>query len=581
MIIIKGYSNDQGVNRLKLRTKTLITVLLFSLLIFAALQAVTFCILKPSFTNIENQETIQKVNQAITILNYTISDMAVKVADYSWWDDSYSFAQNKNSNYLSTNFVDSTFQNLNLNLVMIVNNQNNLLYCQSFDTQEGANVTTAQETINNLVSDSKIWQFQSLGQTNSGLITIEGKPMLIASAPILTSNLQGPAMGGMVFGRYLDKQEITQLTKLVDFDFSLTTISEFKSLQENIQVANSLLSNHSFAIKEVSSEAISGYTILNDVHSTPMFVLEITQDRTVYQQSVLVVNVFLVATIAIAGFFGLFLHFLLRREIVKPMSKLAASVEEISVDPESALAIAPEHFSEEVVVVTNAVRDTLMKKLEGMNEVSRMVAHDLRNPLSGIRNATFILKKRYSSAMSENDLSLLQTIDDCVVYSDGIVQNLLEYSSEIKLDKIYVDPKKLIDSILSKSVIPNNINLINGVNDDLSVRVDPTKIERVFTNIITNGVDALQKGGALIITSKKTKDFVQIDFSDTGIGISKKDIEKIWVPFYTTKAKGMGIGLSICKRLVDAHGGKILVQSTEGKGTCFSIFLPTEQKYEN
>jgi signal transduction histidine kinase len=559
----------------KLRTKTLITVLFFSLLFFAALQSVKFFVLQPSFTNLERKETIEEINQTINILNYSISDMAVKVTDYASWDDSYHFAQSENKDYLSNNFADSTFENLELNLVMIVNSKTNLLYCQSFDLQQSVEIPTTQETIDNLVSDNKIWQFQSLDNTNSGVIVFNGKPMIIASAPIITSDLQGPIMGGMLFGRYLDNQVITELTKLVGFNFSLSTISDFNSVQGNEQIADSLFSNQeAYVVKEKNSETISGYSVLNDVHSSPMFVLEITLERIIYQQSVLVGNIFLIAAIAIALFFGLLLHFLLKREVVNPMSKLAASIEEISINPESTLPANPKYVSEEVVVVTNAVRNTLKRKLEGMNEASRMVGHDLRNPLSGIRNATFIIKKRYGAEMDETGQAMLQTIDDCVLYSDRIVQNLLDYSSEIKPDKIEAYPKKLIDSVLSKCVIPNNINIINGVSDELTVRVDPNKIERVFTNLIVNSVDAMQTGGTIIVSGKKTGEFVQIDFSDTGSGIPKKVLEKIWTPFFTTKAKGMGIGLSICKRIVDAHEGKIEILSTEGKGTTFSIFLP-------
>jgi signal transduction histidine kinase len=67
---------------------------------------------------------------------------------------------------------------------------------------------------------------------------------------------------------------------------------------------------------------------------------------------------------------------------------------------------------------------------------------------------------------------------------------------------------------------------------------------------------------------------VKIAFSDSGVGMSKEVLEKLWTPFFTTKAKGMGVGLSICRRIINAHGGRIEVQSVEGKGTCFMVFLP-------
>lgn len=84
----------------------------------------------------------------------------------------------------------------------------------------------------------------------------------------------------------------------------------------------------------------------------------------------------------------------------------------------------------------------------------------------------------------------------------------------------------------------------------------------------------------LTIESRKTKGNLEISFIDTGIGISKEDMEKLWTPLFTTKARGMGFGLPICKRFIEAHGGKISVESARGKGTTFKVVIPTEHKIE-
>jgi two-component system nitrogen regulation sensor histidine kinase NtrY len=87
-------------------------------------------------------------------------------------------------------------------------------------------------------------------------------------------------------------------------------------------------------------------------------------------------------------------------------------------------------------------------------------------------------------------------------------------------------------------------------------------------------------GGTLTIKSRRINNNVQIAFADTGIGMSKQVLDKLWRPLFTTKAKGMGFGLPICKRVVEAHGGKISVESTVGKGTTFTITVPIEPKVE-
>jgi signal transduction histidine kinase len=105
-------------------------------------------------------------------------------------------------------------------------------------------------------------------------------------------------------------------------------------------------------------------------------------------------------------------------------------------------------------------------------------------------------------------------------------------------------------------------------------------MKRAFINLIKNAVDAMPDGGKLTITSERANGKVKIAFADTGMGISEENLKKLFGPLFTTKAKGMGLGLAICKRVVEAHGGMISVESVVGKGTVFTIIIPTEPKLE-
>jgi signal transduction histidine kinase len=122
--------------------------------------------------------------------------------------------------------------------------------------------------------------------------------------------------------------------------------------------------------------------------------------------------------------------------------------------------------------------------------------------------------------------------------------------------------------------IPKNIRLIDSTENEAEIRVDPDKMKRVFVNLIKNGVDAMPHGGSLTIRSTKTSEGVKITFSDTGSGMSKETLSKICTPLFTTKSKGMGFGLPISKRLVEAHGGSLTFESTIGKGTTATLFIP-------
>ena len=557
---------------MKLRTKTIIAISLFTFMIFAMLQIVNIFVIQPSFTNLENQESKESITQARSTINYRLSQLEGKVKDYSSWDDTYDFVQNENQDYVESNFIDATFENLNLNLVAIMNNNRSVVFCQSFDLVNATMVNTSESTRETLVSDAFIWTFSSPEDELAGIMLLDNQPMIVATAPIITSLGDGPIMGGMLFGRYVDAQEIGQLMKIMGLNFSLSTISDF-SLQKDSQLVESLLSDgQDVVLEENSPETVSGYALIKDIHSKPMFVLQVSQNRVAFQQGQFVADLFLFVSLALSLSFGAGVLILIERNFTKPMTKLASYVKEMPLN--SYASEAKNKFgTEETAVLANAVRDTMNKKLEAMTEVSRMVAHDLRNPLTGIKGASYLLKNNYGAKMGEEGNGLLKTIDDCVEYSDKIVSDLLEYSCEIKLDKIKTNPKRLVNDSLSTFMMQSNIQVINEASDEFSLFVDNGKIERVFSNLIKNAFDAMPDGGKLHITSRKVKGQVEIDFSDSGMGISKDSLKKLWTPFFTTKAKGMGVGLSICKRIIEAHGGRIEVHSIEGKGTCFAVFL--------
>jgi signal transduction histidine kinase len=111
-------------------------------------------------------------------------------------------------------------------------------------------------------------------------------------------------------------------------------------------------------------------------------------------------------------------------------------------------------------------------------------------------------------------------------------------------------------------------------NTQPRIAVDVTKMTRVFVNLIRNAVDAMPQGGDLTLASQEKDGNVQITFTDTGTGIPNDVMGRIWTPFFTTKAKGMGLGLSIVKRLVEAHNGTITVESKIGEGSALTVRLP-------
>ena len=218
------------------------------------------------------------------------------------------------------------------------------------------------------------------------------------------------------------------------------------------------------------------------------------------------------------------------------------------------------------------------QRLAVIGELAGMVGHDLRNPLTSINGATYYLKKKVGSKIDGKVTEMLNLIEKNIVYSNKIINDLLDYSREIQLDLTKIDPKSIMKEALSLVKIPTNIKVLDLTENKPKIKVDVGKTKRAFVNIIKNAVDAMPKGGVLTIDCKKLNGNMEFVFSDTGVGISKKTMKNLWTPLFTTKAKGMGFGLAICKRIIEAQGGSISIKSVLGKGTIFTVTIPTRQK---
>ncbi|MCW3982787.1 MAG: PAS domain S-box protein [Candidatus Bathyarchaeota archaeon] len=216
------------------------------------------------------------------------------------------------------------------------------------------------------------------------------------------------------------------------------------------------------------------------------------------------------------------------------------------------------------------------QRLAAIGELAGMVGHDIRNPLAAIRNAHYYIKKKCRGCMKGEILPMLEIIDKSIDHADSIVNDLLEYSKDLKLDLVERSPKELLEKALKLIKTSHNVRVVDSTTDT-KLKVDENKALRVFVNLIKNAFDAMPRGGTLEVKSALDEQGqVTITFSDTGVGIPSDMLPKVFTPLFTTKAQGMGFGLAISKRIVEAHGGHISVKSEVGKGTTFTVVLPTE-----
>jgi len=212
------------------------------------------------------------------------------------------------------------------------------------------------------------------------------------------------------------------------------------------------------------------------------------------------------------------------------------------------------------------------ERLAAIGQMAAMVGHDLRNPLQAITGATYLLKDETLTPEERNETFRL--IEGSLQHANELVSELLEYSREIHLALVEVTPKELTRNALDAVTVPETIRVQDQSQEKPTLLADLERMRRVFINLITNAIDAMPNGGTLTISSKESNGFVELVVADTGTGLDKQILENLWKPLQTTKTKGIGLGLPIVKRIVDAHNATIWVCSKTGVGTTVTIRLP-------
>lgn len=241
-----------------------------------------------------------------------------------------------------------------------------------------------------------------------------------------------------------------------------------------------------------------------------------------------------------------------------------------------------DYLEEIVQEKTKALEDAQGKlldaqRLAAIGEAAAIVGHDLRNPLQVITYALSFADQRMATTQDDDFRETLETIKEQVRYMNKIVSDLQDYARPLKPKFVETRLLELINETLSTLTIPNTVKVTLRVDEEAASQVlmtDAFMIKRVFINLITNAVQAMPKGGQLTIRLAATKENAVISIQDTGVGIPDEQKSQIFQPLFTTKAKGQGLGLTVCKRLIEANEGHITFTSTVGVGATFTVTLP-------
>lgn len=216
-------------------------------------------------------------------------------------------------------------------------------------------------------------------------------------------------------------------------------------------------------------------------------------------------------------------------------------------------------------------------RLKELGEMAASVAHEIRNPLGGIKGFASLLQRDLKNQPHLQQMAAY--IIEGTENLNRLVTNVLHYARPIQLNLEKVDLVPVMLDLLTSVRMDNTLSRgveyqLNVDVDEVFVKVDTYLLRSVLLNLVVNAVQAMPSGGNITFSIHRDALNVMLDVSDTGVGIPQENLDKIFAPFYTTKAEGNGFGLTEALKVVQAHGGTLEVQSQTGVGTTFTVKIP-------
>lgn len=565
---------------MNLRRKTFLIVTVALIIMTLVVSVGARFILLDNYEALEKQRAEVNVKRCLSALSNELSELDSTAGDWAAWDNTYAFIQNANDNYLESNLVDDTFANLRLNIMLFINSTGNVVYGKAFNLQNMRETPVPQDLLELLSVNVFLWHHPDIESGLTGIVPLQEAPLLMASKPILTSQSEGPIQGALIMGRYLNSEEIENLAKTIYLPVVITPFNESETrIDFQALYSSPPLQDTPIFTRQLNADTTSGCALIKDVYGKLSFTLRVDMQQDMYKQGVISVAFFILALLGSGVLLGLVAILIIEKGFLSRIERLAISIKKMGKSKNLSERLS-RNSKDELSLLAETIDSMMEERINVIGELAAMIGHDLRNPLTGITSATYYLRKKYGALMDEKGRDMLEVIENDIDYSNKIINDLLEYSKAIKLDLYETNPKSAVTEALSNVDFPKNVQLIDLTESTPTIKIDVDKMKRVFINIIKNAVDAMPDGGKLTITSEKAHDKVKIAFADTGLGISEENLKKLFGPLFTTKAKGMGLGLAICKRVVEAHEGAISVESIIGKGTTFTIIIPIEPKLE-
>lgn len=400
---------------MRIRLKTLIIVGGAVIVLGFIIYGVSQTVLIKGFLEIEEQMIEKDVRRAVNSLYDDIYVIDSTNYDWSAWDDTYEFIQDRNEEYIESNLINDTFVTIGVNVMLYFNSSGDLVFGKAVDIENGTEVEITEELLDYIEENEFLLNHQNVEDNISGIILLTEMPAIISSRPILTSEDEGPIRGALIMIRYIDEEEIEKLSQLTQLSIEILRYNETEFPEEEISV------------EPINEDYIVGYGIIPDIHGKPSLVIKVNEKRDIYQQGKTTLYYYGLSIISLGLLMAIAMVILLDKSIVSRLVKLNDNVKKIEESGDVSKRIEVQG-NDEIAYLAKGINDMLeslekseQKIKDALNEereFKRKTAHYFFNPIC-------IAKGFLKIAQEEGDLKYIEKAIKAVDRIEKVVKNIV------------------------------------------------------------------------------------------------------------------------------------------------------------
>ncbi len=385
---------------MSLRKKTLLIVGMTFALLIAILVITANILVVGEFVDLEAEDVRVNVERGINEISNLMSHLGSIAGDWATWDDTYTFIQKKNPGYIADNLTGSAIVNLGVDFMLFFDDSDRLFHGAFFDLSTGEEIPAPDGLLEEIAPSDSLFMHNDANSRKTGVIVVNGTPILLASRPILKSDYTGPIGGALIVGKRLDSMELKRLSENLQLSLDVQIITNGAITSDDRKARALFSTGDSISVEPGGRDVISGRASFTNIRGNPAFLLKITMPRKIYGQGLKTFYYYTFSMIFIGLFFIFLIMLFLEKTVLSPLSRLSAEVHRIGDSGEFNVTI-PVSGKDELGVLSNEINIMLRHIGEKSIELSE-INHDLRREIDERKKAEITISKNETRLREQN-----------------------------------------------------------------------------------------------------------------------------------------------------------------------------------